>query len=265
MKLGICVPWMGGTAKWRLASMQRTQKYWRAQGLDVYIGVDATRSGARNDAIGRARRAGADVVLLVDSDTELPVRQVELAAEWAVSSGRPAFPFDRFMKAREITTKKVLSAGLDDARSALDVDEALLYARELCLPCSGALVLPVQALDVVGGYDERYTVWGCEDRSFLIAMETLIGPAVRMPGQALHWWHPAANRSEMNRRPFDRQRLLASRYREAAGYEDVGYPAKPWPKLGPNSSPTRPPDPEAMRALLLEPGGPLAHSSDIHE
>lgn len=255
--IAVCVPWTGGD-RWRERSKRATVAHWQAAGWPVFLSDTTTRRGppnrarARNEAIRKAFAAGADVVLLVDSDTQVSHSQVEAAASTAIAAGGPVFPFDTFLKVRQQRSHELLKPSRPDNWEQM----ARIDSRELLRPCSGALVVPASVFDVVGLYDERFTSWGCEDRCFLVAVETLVRPSVRQPGFAYHWWHPrAADRDVMG--SVASQLQLAGRYRRSAGYLfDWPHGAK-WPRSGPEVDPVDP-DPEAMAAILAEPGGPLA-------
>lgn len=82
----------------------------------------------------------------------------------------------------------------------------------------------------VGGFDVRFSGWGCEDEAFACAADTLLGPHVRYEDQLLvHLWHPPGLRSDdpkfaANRSRFDEyRRLSGDRAAMAAHVEDHAY------------------------------------------
>jgi hypothetical protein len=56
----------------------------------------------------------------------------------------------------------------------------------------GALVqiMPREAFEAIGGWDERFRGWGGEDHSAMRAIDTIYSPHKTLPGQVLHLWHP---------------------------------------------------------------------------
>lgn len=231
--------------------MEVTTAVWRAE-MPVFFGTgDKSRSGARNHAIRQAVDAGAECLFVVDADTEVSMEQVEAAVEAAMVSGVPVFPYDEFLRVRRARTESLLAR----ERNTNWHRQAAIGARPLILPPLGAMVIPASVLETVGGYDARFTAWGCEDRCFLLAVETLVGRVERIPGPAFHWWHPVGpDRMTHRNSKYDAVRKIARRYVAAAGYPDVGWPLVKWPHGAEPESPDR----EAMLAVLSEHGGPLS-------
>lgn len=54
----------------------------------------------------------------------------------------------------------------------------------------GPNVVTRRLWDTTGGFDERFTGWGHEDRDFVDRAERLFGPRRRVPGRMLNLWHP---------------------------------------------------------------------------
>lgn len=83
-------------------------------------------------------------------------------------------------------------------------------------PGGGAAVLRRNDFEVVGGIDERFTQWGGEDISFARAVDTLIGPHLRMQETLWHLYHRPMDRRRGNR-ASEANEELAARYLEATG------------------------------------------------
>jgi hypothetical protein len=86
----------------------------------------------------------------------------------------------------------------------------------------------VDVWQTVGGMDERFAGWGCEDVALEAAVHTLHGATWRCAQPAIHMWH---NWQGKTADPANHP--LWERYGQARG------------------------DMAAMTALLTEPGGPL--------
>jgi hypothetical protein len=82
---------------------------------------------------------------------------------------------------------------------------------------SGIVVVPREAFYLVGGYDERYEGWGADDIAFGLSLETLYGPHLRYPGEAIHLWHPRGIQERGLHANGNDGRNLTRRYIRAAG------------------------------------------------
>ena len=51
-------------------------------------------------------------------------------------------------------------------------------------------ILPREALDTLGCFDERFKGWGGEDIAFLRALDTLFGKHKTIDDDVMHLWHP---------------------------------------------------------------------------
>ena len=58
---------------------------------------------------------------------------------------------------------------------------------------AGIQIVPREAFEEVGGWDERFRGWGGEDHAAMEATDTLYWPHKTLPGQFLHVWHPMFN------------------------------------------------------------------------
>ena len=51
------------------------------------------------------------------------------------------------------------------------------------------MIFPREALDAIGGWDERFRGWGGEDVAFLRALDTLFGKHKTSNNAIFHLWH----------------------------------------------------------------------------
>lgn len=77
-----------------------------------------------------------------------------------------------------------------------------------------------EVLEAVNGWDERFDGWGHEDPSITHAIETLVGPMVRIAEAAYHLWHPRATQGgehDKSTPGFLARRALGAKYIAAHG------------------------------------------------
>ena len=102
-----------------------------------------------------------------------------------------------------------------------DVDIDVPETTEWSGPGMGHFMLPRVAFEAVGGYDERHTGWGWEDLCLALAVETLWGPMLRIPGRVFHFWHPRSPETTTNHPKAQEQIMLTQRYQAAVGNPDA--------------------------------------------
>lgn len=232
--VAICMPFYDTGCRHRRRAMEWTTGYWTMLGFDVVSGDGPTRSAARNDA---ARKTDASVLVFADADTWCDVEQ--LADGVARVGDGLVYPYVKHLRLNQVATAHLYETGQVTRSGQTILDQSL-----------GIVVCSRGVFDEVGGFDERFTVWGGEDRSFRFAVETLCGPSQRIDGFSYHLWHPRGRdqwvRTAERKAMYD----LALRYKEAAGSaRQAGILRATKRTIA---------DPDAMRALLSEPGGPKA-------
>lgn len=265
-QVGVCVPWQPGD-RWRNDSYRWCRSWWEHCGLTVYEGTDSTggrnpnRSAMRNDAARRALADGCDVLFFADADTWVLPDQVWAAAHLAADRGQAVLAFDRYTRSTRGRTIKGLRTPVTRVERRF-VNASMSGGETRQDHASGAYAVPAALWHEVGGYDERFVRWGFEDRAFWLACNTLAGVAPRINGVAIHWWHPAAPDKQRDHPEHLAGAELARRYYLAAAWlpnSGAVRRAIADGHLDPVHLPAdAAPDPEAMRALLAEPGAPLA-------
>lgn len=181
------------------------------------------RSRALNEA---AEGSDWDVAVILDADT-VPTYHPNVgeAVDLALKTGKLVLPQDTFRSLSRAGTKAVLAAecAIEDAEKRWDYPN----------PKSSCIVVSRQTWELVGGFDERFEGWGFEDAAFFRACRALAG-VERLPGLCYHLWHPRSEEKNPSRAEYQRNQALAALYKDARH------------------------DAEVMRAILAEPGGPLA-------
>lgn len=158
---------------------------------DLYDGGDEepyNRSQAINNAVAAAARStpGWATVVVIDADVLIPSRQVVTAVAMAADTGRAVLPFREYRPLTQAATGRVLAdTGFVPAANSVKTPPGVMLNH-----VSSCIVVPRKLWDTVGGFDERFVGWGCEDRAFHQACTVLGGMVERVDGSVWHLWHP---------------------------------------------------------------------------
>lgn len=249
LKIAVCIPWNDTDDPWRRRAFDWCHKHWADAGLPVYDGDGVSRSAMRNAAARKAIHGGAEILFFADADTWVPIHQLVAAAILTKKTNRLAHAFDAYVRLGSNETKRGM-ARIPDARAL-----SRLGVRQRG-HMSGAAAITVDLWQELGSYDERFTTWGFEDRAFDLAAGVIGGGIERVTGTAVHWYHPPAAERQIRPKPGMPSVDLVLRYCEAAAtVPGTGTLARLAPPLVPRGAV---PNPDLMRAILSEPGGPLA-------
>jgi N-terminal domain of galactosyltransferase len=189
-------------------------------------GGDGAASGPfnRSKAVNTAvRQARGDVLVIADADVAVAGWVLRSAVGWAHQSGdRPwAIPYTDFLHLRPGQTEgllekapdEVLPTVADPAKRFIATTSPLeRFGGSVC----GVIVIRRDNFERVGGYDERFVGWGWEDSSLAAALWTMVGPPLRLWGEALHLYHPLDPKRFQNHA----SRALGRRYTDAMGKPD---------------------------------------------
>jgi hypothetical protein len=135
----------------------------------------------------RTLNAVARAVPGVDADTLLCLMDADLYpprtwVEQCRASRSPTIPYTTVEYLTEDTTTALLRGG-----------GQLQTVRTSTTANGGALWIRAGDLDAVGGYDEQYVGWGCEDDDLMYRLAQR-GRIHRLRQPILHLWHPKAER-----------------------------------------------------------------------
>lgn len=133
-----------------------------------------------------ARQASGDVLYILDSDTYVAAPYVYEAARLLADGGWTR-PWHRKVKLSERQTLKILEQPTWDGT----YDRKLRPDRINSYWAAPPLLITREMFDEAGGMDERYRGYGGEDNAFAMTLRRLgYGLCKRVPGEALHLWHP---------------------------------------------------------------------------
>lgn len=222
--------------------------YWKCQlpGAEIIIGKDKdshlafSKSVAVNDGV---RRSHGDILVIVDADGYVSPEAILTCAKkirQARSRGLRLWyvPYRQFYRLTDHASRRVLHSSpcfpyqFSTPPDKCDIQNTSGSGRGHWF---GALIqiVPREAFNCVGGWDERFRGWGGEDHSIMRATDTLYWPHKTLPGQVLHLWHPSMSKEgldtwvEWSRRIWDNQdepgnnSNLAMRYSRANGDVEV--------------------------------------------
>ncbi len=185
------------------------QQYWKCHfpKAEIIVGVDKfsekhpgipfSKSAAVNDA---ASKAHGDVFVIVDADGYITSKEIKHCVHQireAREEGKFLWfvPYRQFFRLNQKASQKLLDSepcnpykfreppDSDDIQNCQGSQHGHWFG-------AGIQIVPREAFDCVGGWDERFRGWGGEDHANMRACDTLYWPHKTRPGQYLHVWHP---------------------------------------------------------------------------
>lgn len=182
----IGVPWRGGDP-WRERTYRHVLAHLTEAAREACMGSPLvaddgsdpfSRAGSRNQIMCDT---DADVVILHDADMLAPLHAYSEMATLAHESSRLVIGYTEYRALDEDTSRSVLE-GSDPFR-ARPLGATWAWSR------GGIVAIRRELWHAVGGMDERFRGWGCEDWAFEHAASVVLGPSVRVETPAVHLWH----------------------------------------------------------------------------
>ena len=154
-----------------------------------------------------AKRATGEILVITESEVVASAADLKPVIETCYETGGWFVP-QTYVQLSAMQTQNVLALG----PTAQLNDKLAKFADRVfrAESVSPVWVLPREALDKVGGFDERYQGWGWIDKAFAAAMNTLYEPVERFAGTVWHLHHSRTTSSDCNP-------LLTGRYLAANG------------------------------------------------
>jgi hypothetical protein len=169
------------------------------------------RSKTRNQL---AKSAKGEILVFLDADTAWVPDQLHESIYAVKNLGGWSFPYTRYCALTEPGSHRFMSEG-PDALTPIDFEYVFPSPETPEPSVGGCVVVDRKAFDTVAGYDERFIGWGFEDRAFSIALETMVGSPVRIPGSIYHLWHPDPVEERFGQPHIQDNQMLHNRYRNA--------------------------------------------------
>jgi len=156
-----------------------------------------SKSAAVNDA---ASRATGDIFVIVDADGYVDADAILHCAR-EIRSARTKghrqwyVPYRQFYRLTEDASQDVLHSSPENPYqfSTPPPPECIQDtsgSQHGHWYGAGIQIMPREAFEEVGGWDERFRGWGGEDHAAMRAMDTLYWRHKTLPIQFLHIWHP---------------------------------------------------------------------------
>jgi glycosyltransferase involved in cell wall biosynthesis len=219
----------------RVKNWHWLKRYWKCHlpGAQIIEGNDwrsllhpevpFSKSAAVNNA---AKKATGDIFVIVDADGYIAADAVLEAADrirHARKRGHKLWfvPYRWFYRLTEECSRKLLHSNpcrphkfstpppMCCVQSTDGSQHGHWYG-------AGIQIMPREAFEEVGGWDERFRGWGGEDHAAMRAMDTLYWRHKTLPVQFLHVWHPMISPEGAT------DDLVNWRYRVWAGQEASG-------------------------------------------
>lgn len=192
------------------------KRRWESQFPDypMYLGASVGVNGFQQTAAANkaASQSDEDVYVFTDCDTVTDSEWIREAVEQVGSGEIPWALYSRCHKLDRESTVRILESD--------PVKPIIPYTTEYSnsnLSVGGILVVPRIGFEEVGGYDERFIVWGPYDSCFSYAMDALWGDHVRFDSTIYHLWHPFDNKELFGHPAQSEQQRLTQRYTQAKG------------------------------------------------
>lgn len=174
--------------------------------------IEPWSKGAAINAAAECATGG--VLVIADADMLVNDRAIRRALEHLDNGAAWVVPYRSVYRLSKSVTRRLTAGEIKPIPTPLCPN--LLERRAHRGPAGGGIVI-VRAADFhrVGGIDPAFTGWGGEDEAFGRALDTLIGPHIRLDYPAWHLWHrtlrPASGRGS------DANERLAGMYLDAVG------------------------------------------------
>jgi len=233
-QISIVVPFRPDTPR-RGELLNWIRKYYRSHlpHAEFIIGFSNSHVFCKTEAFNNAvRRAKGKVIVLLDADAYIDTNTIQFCADRIleeIDNHLWYVPYQRFYRLNEYATQLVVDS---DPKNPIPILDPPPDAWREDTPTDqkgyghryGALIMimPREAIDVLGCFDERFVGWGGEDVAILRALDTLYGKHKTIDGPVYHLLHPKIGTTYPERQWEDQIRAgsnneLAMRYHRATG------------------------------------------------
>jgi hypothetical protein len=255
--IAVCIPWYDSGEDRRRKAYKWCVNWWAEYGFIPVIGLGKSRAEMCNHAAEQALAAGASILVFADADSWGSFDQI-MAATIEAQSNVLVHAFETYVRLDAGTTVQ----GLRIPPERSDPARYSARGKRTTQHVSGLSAISAELWNRIGGFDERFDKWGFEDQAFHLACEVLgDGSPTRVSGTAIHWAHRSAPTKLVTPTP-ETINLIQSYCAAAGRIPEYGRTGK-LRHSGAIVIETSEPDPDRMREILAEEGGPLSAKSAV--
>ena len=140
------------------------------------------RSKARNNAF---LHADGDILVITDADTATTPENVEAAIALCERTQSWVIAHEIYHSLTKEHTDQILEQSPDMILTPPYQSNWTMRKKSM----AGVLVMPHEAYDAAGLYNERFHGWGYEDVDMAERLDKRWSPALRTSGEVIHLWH----------------------------------------------------------------------------
>ncbi len=224
MKFSALIPYKPNDF-YRIKNLAIVKKRWQEKMPDVelIIGLNHDENFNKAKAINEAaRKATGDYFIIIDNDIVFGTKLIDKIAD-IVMDYPWIIPWTRCCMLSKEYSAKFYDDNvfvLPKKFSIREIEDHDIEIDEPNIDGPYMNVVSREAFAAIGGMDERFVEWGCEDVAMAIALTTLVGKPYRMNGQILHLYHDR-NTNITECQNYKSNSELCYRYRAAFGNRDA--------------------------------------------
>jgi hypothetical protein len=185
------IPWKAAD-DWRVRLMEYVTAHLERAGVEYILSPDPqpgpfNRARAKNFGAEIAIGKDYDIIIFHDADMVIHDWEYENLIYRADEFGQLVIGFNEYRALTAAGTSMLLSGQLVDPWQVPVAQATVSWSL------GGIIAMTTAAYEHVGGYDERFRGWGCEDTAFAVASGVALDGKQRLEGSACHLWHEHAS------------------------------------------------------------------------
>lgn len=215
--------------KWLIA-------YWQHElpEAEIIIGRCKSRVFCKGEALNDAmRKASGEIIVIIDSDAYLDGSVIKRCARRILEEKKYGnrlwyVPYRHLYRLTKYTTERIIYSNPKHPLRLSSPPPPCSYESNGHKSKYGhrygamCMMFPREAIEILGGFDERFKGWGGEDVALLRALDTLYAKHKTTKNDILHLWHPFIGENYKTRvwegqTTANTNNRLANKYNEATG------------------------------------------------
>ncbi len=222
LKVSIIIPYrLDGAHRQKIFSwiLRRYRLLFPAPQFELCLAEDKNTAFYKTKTVNEAaRQATGDIFILADADIFYDPRIIHQSIDLIANRGKQwVMPYTYYRPLTKPYTERYLQSNPGAAIKVSSHPDQLKRQIKYVIKNSpaGLIAITKKAFFELGGYDERFQGWGCEDTAFYSLADCVLHPAVRLNETIYHLWHPRARKKSMTDGTFDKNAALRLEYRRA--------------------------------------------------